>query len=614
MTLHIRATRATRSIGAAVASASPVGMRAVARRRRRSLGAGLVGALAVLFASVALASILPVFSPSEAAHQPSPDGNLAVIEGSQDGPRLHSGVSDSPEPYALFSGAADPGTIVSATSEYGSAGLVVGESGEWALELRLDDPPPGVEFPIVLAVGDQVFTFGFTSLWDPEAVDITAHQTYGASDDAHPYEKFFGTGPPGTVVTAISDYGAVDTTAGEHGQWSIVLWFEGAPEGDGFPVTVTVGDEVFTFSFVWLPAPGGSDVEVKVTQHGTSSESANPYTQFVGTAPAGTQVLATSAYGSADLVVGESGEFSLKVWFSNPPAGVRFPITVKVDGEVYGEYHFTSHHEAPDADEVTVHQYNESSEAPDPYAKFYGTAPKGTKIQLISQYGSASMTTEYAGEWLLKLWFSSLPPAGVEFPITVKVNGETYGTYGFTSYFDGEIEITVNQYNTESDSPDPYVKFYGTAPIGTEIRIISPYGSTSWTTEAYEWLGKLWFTSLPPAGEEFEVTVKIDGEVFGTYPFTSWYEEGETAVTVDHAFDSCSEDPPFDDLWGTAPAGTQIKIISDYGSTTLTVGESGHWEKRQYFEGAPYGTPFTVTVKVNGSVHTTYQFTVNTPD
>lgn len=616
MTLHIRATRATRSIGAAVASASPVGMRAVARRRRRSLGAGLVGALAVLFASVALASTLPVFSPSEAAHQPTPDGNnIAVIdhEGSQGGPRLHSSVTDSPEPYALFSGAAAPGTIVTATSEYGSAGLVVGASGEWTLELRLNDPPPGVEFPIVLAVGDQVFRFGFTSLWDPSAVDITAHQRYGVSDDVHPFEKFFGTAPPGTVVTAASEFGSADGATGPEGNWSLGVWFDGAPAGEGFPVTVTVGDRVFTFTFVWLSAPGGGDSEVEVTQVGTTSESKTPYTQFVGTAPPGTHVLATSAYGSADLEVGESGEFSLKVWFTNPPAGVKFPIILKIDGVAFGEYHFTSYYEAPESDVVTVHQYNDASDSPEPYAKFYGIAPKGTKIQLISQYGSASMTTEQAGEWLLKLWFSQLPPAGVEFPITVKVNGQTFGTYAFTSYFDGEIEISVHQYNTESDSPDPYVKFYGTASIGTQISIISPYGSTSWNTEAYNWTGKLWFTSLPPAGEEFSVTVKIDGEVFGTYPFTSWYEEGVTEVTVGHAFDSCSEDPPFDDLWGTAPAGTQIKIISDYGSTTLTVGESGHWEKRQYFEGAPYGAPFTVTVKVNGSVHTAYQFTVNAP-
>ena len=615
MTLDTRATRATRSISQAVTGASPVAMKTVVGRRRRSFGAGLVGALAVLFASVALASALPVFDSTQVAHQA--DGITPAVEHGDDGtPILHRSVTDSPEPYALFSGVAAPGTIVTATSEYGAADLVVAESGEWVLKLFIHEPPPGVEFPIVLTVGDQVFSFGFTSLWDPTDVDITAHQAFGLSDDPHPFAKYYGTAPPGTPVTAVSDFGSADGTAGEEGHWELGIWFEGAPTGDGIPVTVTVGDEVFHFTFVWLqPGEGGGDeIEVTVAQVGTTSEAKNPYTQFVGTAPKGTHVLATSGYGSADMEVGESGEFTLKVWFNNPPAGVKFPIIVKINGDVYGEYHFTSYYQAPPSGEVTVHQHNTASESPDPYAKFYGTAPQGTLIQLLSEYGSTSLTMEHSGEWLLKLFFAELPPAGQQFPITVKVNGETWGTYEFTSYFDGEISVTVNQYNTASESPEPWVKFTGTAPIGTSIEIISEYGSMSWETEAYEWLGKLFFSELPPAGQEFAITVKVNGETFGTYPFTSWYEVDDTPVTVNHAFNSCSEDPPFDDLWGTAPAGTEIKIISEYGSSTFTVGESGNWEKRQYFEGAPYGVPFTVTVKVSGEVHTTYQFTVNEPE
>jgi hypothetical protein len=612
MTLDMRATRATRSINIASAAAVPIGMKAVAGRRRRSFGAGVVGALAVLFASVALASTLPVFSPSEVAHSPDvivPDETLTIGE-----PHLHSATSDSPTPYAVFSGLADPGTVVSAASDFGSANLVVGDSGEWTLKLFFTGPPPGVEFPIVMTVGDQVFTFGFTSLWDPANIDITASQTYGASHKAEPFEKFFGTAPPGTAITAVSEYGSAGTAASDEGKWSLALWFQGLPEGaQEFPVTVTVGDEVFDFTFKWLFEPAADEVETKVSQVGTSSNSKTPYTQFIGTAPKGTHVVATSEYGSADLEVGASGEFSLKVWFSNPPAGVKFPITVKIDGAVYGEYHFTSTYTPPaETGDVTVIQYNTESYDSSPYAKFYGTAPKGTTIQLISEYGSASMTTG-GGDWLLKVWFDSLPPAGVKFPITVKVNGSVHGTYNFTSHFDGEYDLTVNQHNTESYDSNPYVKFYGTAPLGTQIQIVSPYGSTSMTTDHPDWHLKLFFSSLPPAGEPFQVTVKVNGGVHGTYNFTSWYEVDDTPVTVGHASDSSAADPPFDDLWGTAPAGTQVKIISDYGSTTLTVGESGEWTKRQYFEGAPYGVAFTVTVKVNGQVKLEYSFTVNAP-
>lgn len=608
MTLDTRATRATRSINIAAAAAVPVGMKAVAGRRRRSFGAGLVGALAILFASVALASTLPAFNPAEVAHS---DTTVPKVDESPlAAPQIHASTTDSAEPYAMLSGQAEPGVVVTATSDYGSANIVVGDSGAWTLKLRLTDPPPGVEFAIFLTVGDKVYEFGFTSLWDPANIDITASQTYGASHKADPFEKFFGTAPPGTAVTAVSAYGSAGTTASDAGKWLLTLFFQGLPEEAlEFPVTVTVGEEEFSFTFKWLFEAPVEDVEVKVSQVGTSSTSKTPYTQFMGNAPAGTRVLATSQYGSADLEVGESGEFSLKVWFSNPPAGVKFPITVKIDGEVYGEYYFISKYSAPSG-EVTVIQYNTESHDSSPYAKFYGTAPKGTTIQLISEYGSASMTTD-GGDWLLKIWFDSLPPAGVKFPITVKVNGSVHGTYNFTSYFDGEYALTVIQYNTESYDSSPYVKFYGTAPVGTEVRITSPYGSASMTTDHKDWHLKLFFSTLPPAGEKFQVTVKIDGSVYGTYNFTSWYEADDNPVTVGHASDSSAADPPFDDLWGTAPAGTQIKIISSYGSSTLTVGESGDWSKRQYFEGAPYGVAFTVTVKVNGQVQLEYSFTVH---
>jgi len=611
MTLDTRANRATRSITQSVAGTSPVAMRAVVGRRRRSIGASLVGALAAIIASVALAATLPVFDSTNAANQA--DG--PIVDVPSEGPTLHRSVTDSPEPYALFSGANEPGTIVTAASEYGSADLVVGESGEWVLKLYFTNPPPGQEFPIVLTVGDQVFTYGFTSLWDPENVDITAHQAFGVSDDAHPFAKYYGTAPPGTVVTAVSEFGSADGKAGEEGHWELGVWFEGAPSGEAFPVTVTVGDEVFRFTFVWLQPGegGGEEIEITVAQVGTTSDSKNPYTQFVGTAPQGTHVLATSEYGAADLEVGESGEFSLKLLFSPlPPAGHTFPIILKIDGDVYGEYHFTSYYEAAPA-EVTVHQYNNVSDDPYPWVKFYGTAPKGTHVQILSPYGSWSWNTE-AVEWNSgPKYFSPMPPAGQTFNITVKIDGETFGVYQFTSWFDSD-QVSITVVKTAAEGPEPYTRIEYWAPAGTTIQLVSDYGSA--TKNIAETGGgdlKLWFSPLPPAGVPFTVTIKVNGDVWDTFQFTSYYDPSPTPVTVNHAYNSCDSNPPFDDLWGTAPAGTQIQIMSEYGSSTFTVGETGSWEKRQYFEGATYGVPFTVTVKVNGSVHTTYQFTVLEP-
>lgn len=623
MSLDTRAAHAVRSLQDSVSVAAPAGLgTVVTRRRRRSMAAGLVGALAIAFASLAMASMLADLTDADETATVTSDGTIPddqlIVLPEGDGkpdvtePGIHqkNAVSDSSTPYTIFVGQADPGTVVIATSAYGSADLVVGESGEFWLKLWFEAPPSGESFPIVLQVGEQSFDFSFTWLWNPDDVTPTAHQTYGGSDAATPYEKFFGTAPPGTVIVATSAYGTADTVAGEHGEWHLKLWFEGQPANEAFPITLTVGEESFDFSFTWYQEEGAT-AGLSVTQEGTSSSSASPYTRFVGTAPAGTHILATSQYGSADLEVGESGEFSLKVWFSGAPAGVKFPITLKVNGETYGTYYFTSNY-TPGPVTFTLNQYNTESWDANPWVKFYGTATPGAHILATSAYGAADFTVGESGEYLLKLWFSSLPPAGQQFPVTVKVNGATHGSYPFTSWFSGETEVTPVV--TSGTGPDSYAKVEYWATAGTTIQLTSAYGNSDLVTlnESKGGHLKLWFTGLPATSQTIPVTIKVNGATYGSFDF-AYTAAAAVPVTVQHAYNSCNLDPPYDDLWGTAPAGTTIGIYSPYGSKELTVGESGSWEKRLYFEGAPHGTPFTVTVKVNGSVHTTYQFTVNPP-
>lgn len=623
MSLETRATHAVRSLQESVAVAAPVGLgTVVTRRRRRSMAAGLVGALAIAFASLAMASMLADLTEADETATVTtdpviPDDQLIVLpdtDGKDDteSPGIHqkNAVSDASTPYTMFAGTAEPGTVVVATSAYGSADLVVGESGEFLLKLWFEAPPTGEAIPIVLQVGEQSFDFSFTWLWNPGEIALTAHQTYGGSDAATPYEKFFGTAPPGTVIVATSAYGTADAVAGEHGEWYLKLWFEGQPANEAFPISVTVGEESFDFSFTWYQEAGAT-FELNVAQEGTSSSSASPYTRFVGTAPVGTHVLATSQYGSADLEVGESGEFSLKVWFSGAPAGVKFPITLKIDGETFGTYYFTSNY-TPGPVELDLHQYNTESWDANPWIKFYGTADPGTALVANSPYGSASTTVGESGEVYFKLYFSTLPPAGEPFTVTLKVNGSVYGTYQFTSWFSGETEVTPVV--TSGTGPDSYAKVEYWATAGTTIQLTSAYGNSDLITLGESSGGhlKLWFSGLPATSQTITVTIKVNGSTYGTFPFT-YTAASSIPVTVQHAYNSCTLDPPYDDLWGTAPAGTLIKIISEYGSSELTVGESGEWAKRQFFSGAPYGTPFTVTVKVNGSVHTTYQFTVNPP-
>jgi len=535
MSLESRAAQATRSLRASVAGRAPVGMPSVARRQRYSTLTSFGATAAAVMFVFGIASAMPsLFEPDQVGNGnpvPESDGSLLVVEpddkqndgalvdfsegSSQLSIHQYNSQSDSPEPWTKFYGDAEEGAVVTATSDYGSADMVVSETGEFRLELFFDIlPPPGKAFPILVMLGSSLYEFHFTSFFDPDHVGITANQLYGFSDDATAYDKFYGSAPAGSAVSATSPYGSAETVTGDDGQWVMKLWFSPLPLDDLFEITVDVAGEEFVFSFVSIFEQ--EQVSLSVSQVNTTSESSSPYVQFVGTGPAGTQLLAQSSYSSEDLVIGESGEFSLKVWFS------------------------------------------------------------------------------------------PLPPAGEKFWITFKVDGATHGTYPFTSHFDSaEVGLSVDQYNTSSESSDPYAKFLLTGPVGTQVDIYSPYGSTSHTMGSTNEHVKLWFSSLPPAGVEFAVTVKINGDVWGTYPFTSWYEEPEpVAKTANSTYGTCAEDPPYDIYYGTAPEGTSVSISSPYGSGETTANGSGEWSKQVFFTGATIGEPFTVTVTVGGEVFT----------
>ena len=543
MSLESRAAQAARSLRASVAGRAPAGIPAVARRQRRSLLTSFGATAAAVLFVFGIASAMPsLFEPDQVAsgtsvpeHDGSPlvvepddrenDGALVELDEPSNQVPVHqyNSQSDSPEPWTKFYGDAGPGTIVTATSDYGSGELVVGEHGEFSLKLFFDLlPPPGEKFPVLVTLDSTPYEFHFTSFFDPDHFEITAHQVYRFSDAAEAFEKFFGSAPPGSTVSAASPYGSGDTTAGDDGRWNLKLWFSELPLDDPFQITLDVAGETFLFNFVSIHEP--EELPLTVTQLNSTSESSSPYVRFVGTGPVGTHLLAQSSYGSSDIVIGESGEFSLK------------------------------------------------------------------------------------------LWFSSLPPAGEKFWITFNVGGEIFGTYPFTSYFaeekaeekkdEGEAELSVTQYNTESWDANPWVKFIVSGPVGTQVQIVSDYGSTSHTLGGTEEYVKLWFSTLPPPGVQFPVTVKINGEVWATYQFTSWYEETPVPITAYNTYGTCAEDPPYDIYFGTAPKGTSVTISSPYGSGSTTAGASGDWSKKVFFEGAPLNEVFTVTVTVGSEVFT----------
>jgi hypothetical protein len=244
MSLDTRANHAVRSLQESVVRATPPALPTVTRRHRASLVAGLIGALAIAFGSIALAAMLPDSSGDDAATVTSLVSDPEIPTGSSSHFRRtavrrwrdssENSTSTALEPTRNSAGGRS-GTVVLRSSPYGSADLVVGESGEFSLKLFFEGAPTGASFPVTLTVGDQEYDFEFTWLWDPQNIEITAFQGYGQSEAPLPFEKFYGSAPPGTIVTITSAYGSADTVAGDNGEWFRKVWFEGQAHRRGLP-------------------------------------------------------------------------------------------------------------------------------------------------------------------------------------------------------------------------------------------------------------------------------------------------------------------------------------------------------------------------------------------
>lgn len=445
MTLEPRAARAVQSLRTSVARVEPVGVQAVARRHRRSLVTGLAGALAITLISVVAASALPAFldRPQEVAATTIPvdearETPTVIVPGDKEYPGVaaagvfqHNTSSTDSEPFAKFFGAAAPGTVVSVISEYGSASTVVGLMGEFVLKVPFTDPPPGVEFAVTVIVGDDAFTFGFTSLW-PGDVAVTANSTYGSSKSSPPFEIYYGTAPAGTLVTASSPYGSGQATAGDKGDWTLKLFFSGAPSGQAFTVAIDVGGQAFSFPFTWTQtttttkAPASTSFAV-VEVH--KDEGQGQWMKFFVTGAYGTKVRATSPYGSSDTVtIDKKGEAWVKVFFSGAPKDQPFTVTLEVNGAKHSTYTFTN---TWDPESTPIQIYDPIKKESEGWIKVHGTAPPGTGVSVTSPYGNFNGTANDDGKFQMGPLYFDNPPVGESFDVTITV-GDKVKVFSFT--------------------------------------------------------------------------------------------------------------------------------------------------------------------------------------
>jgi hypothetical protein len=358
----------------------------------------------------------PASEPKETADEPKAEVFITITT-PEDGSRFD-------EKVIYFAGTATPGATVVSASGYTAD---IDEEGNWGITLVLS--PGGNKAKFIAETNDGRAEAWVTLYYDPpagESIDVTVNQKYGECSANPPYDKFFGTAPPGTKIIITSEYGSADGYASDKGEFSIKVHFYDAPYGEPFPVTVTAAGREFGFEFTsW--APSLDDLEFTANQKYGSSDANPPYDKFFGTAPPGTSITITSEYGSADGYASEYGEYYIKVHFYDAPYGEPFAVLVS-DGEQTFEFSFTSWMTPPEDMPFTANQkYAESTGT---WNKYFGTAPAEAAIVVSSDYGTADGVADGTGGWLIEITFAE-PPLGEAFPVTVSSGGESI-TFMFT--------------------------------------------------------------------------------------------------------------------------------------------------------------------------------------
>lgn len=239
---------------------------------------------------------------------------------------INQKVGSSTTPVEKFYGTGSPGMAITAASKYGTASTTIGKSGEWWLEVGFSSTP-GTTFPVTVTTSTGWSkTYSFSHLGEtkePVSKTWTINHKYATNHE--PWTKFYGTGTPGTRVTATSPYGSAETEVASTGEWYLKVWFDVAA-GTSFEVQVANSAGYSgTFGFQYLAST------FEVTQlYGTCAEDP-PYDVFTGRTAPHTWVKAWSEYGSAKVESNGDGWFEVKVFFEGAPYDVPFTVDV-IDG------------------------------------------------------------------------------------------------------------------------------------------------------------------------------------------------------------------------------------------------------------------------------------------
>ena len=233
--------------------------------------------------------------------------------------------SDGEVPGNKYYGTAPAGTEIAVASDYGSGSTKANDHGEWLVWVEFPNAPDGVHFDVVVesSNGDRK-VFDMVAYHKVVVTEFSANQKLGSNADN--WDRFWGTGQPGTKITASSEFGGASTEVGTHGEWELKVHFESEP-GTTFAVTIsdTSGhSKVFEFT-----NPQRATVEFSANQKYGSCSEELPYDVFYGTADPGSTIWVESAFGSGSTTAGDKGHWEIRVDFPDAPIGEAFEVVVE---------------------------------------------------------------------------------------------------------------------------------------------------------------------------------------------------------------------------------------------------------------------------------------------
>lgn len=160
---------------------------------------------------------------------------------------------------------------------------------------------------------------------------------------------------------------------------------------------------------------------------------------------------------------------------------------------------------------------------------------------------------------------------------------------------------------------DSRLTFSGVTEPGATVRFgpfeadVDPEGNWSIVLILSEGGNRATAVATDAAGNTSEVSVVVylDPPVTTTVPKEEPPpedppKEDPPPVVEFHAqqtYGSCAFDPPYDVFYGTGVPGHTVKVTSDFGTGTTTIGEDGTFEIQVFFPTAPLDETFPVTVK-----------------